>query len=376
MFTGWDKTVSEINVALGNGNNVTVTANYAPKPADITVTVYNGNSETPTTQTLTESKYISITAETVEGMVLAYWTMDDEIVTYNKKCTVLVTRDCTLRAVYSTEATEAIGTATIQTVNYNADAKKLTFVADLTVPDGCKITAMGIVANNAEAGNDPKYGSATFTKDYAKSHGTSIPWTYTWNKTNVSIGDIWYARAYVFYNDTNGTNHEVYGSLITTNAGTNYDYTEKGTAKIIGTSYNADAKKASFVAYLNIPEGGVISKAGLVASSSVNYNPSSNGMLIADNAQYVKAYAKATGTSIPWTYTWNKTNVNSGDIWYARAYLVYTLNGIERTSSTTSPSNTGSPTSLRTWISPRRTARRCSPSMSCPTVPQAFTRSI
>ena len=46
------------------------------------------------------------------------------------------------------------------------------------------------------------------------------------------------------------------------------------------------------------------------------------------------------------------------------------------TSSMTSPSNTGSPTSLRTWISPRRTARRCSPSMSCLMVPRASTRSI
>ena len=78
--------------------------------------------------------------------------------------------------------------------------------------------------------------------------------------------------------------------------------------------------------YLTIPENAVISKAGLVASFSENFDPATQ-VLTSDNAQYVKSSVSAEGQSAPVNYTWNLRGVPTGKTIYARAYLVYTLDG-------------------------------------------------
>ena len=120
------------------------------------------------------------------------------------------------------------------------------------------------------------------------------------------------------------------GEIMEITAGQDYDAAEKGTATIRSATYNAETKKATFNAYLTVPENAVIVKAGLVAAPSTSFNPSTD-VLTDDNATFVKSSAKAEGQSAPVNYTWNKSNINEGDIWYARAYLVYTLNGEEHT---------------------------------------------
>ena len=81
---------------------------------------------------------------------------------------------------------------------------------------------------------------------------------------------------------------------------------------------------------LTVPENAVIVKAGLVASPSTEFNPA-NDVLTSENAQFVKSSSAAVGKCAPVNYNWNKSNVNVGDTWYARAYLVYTLDGAEHT---------------------------------------------
>ena len=79
-----------------------------------------------------------------------------------------------------------------------------------------------------------------------------------------------------------------------------------------------------------MPENSVIVKAGLVAASSANYDPS-EAVLTDKNADFVKSLSTAEGKCAPVNYTWNKSNVNTGDTWYARAYLVYALEGADHT---------------------------------------------
>ena len=160
--------------------------------------------------------------------------------------------------------------------------------------------------------------------------GKSAPVNYTWNKSNVSQGDKWFVRARLIYKDENGSEQVVYGPMITVIAGTDYDYAEKGTATIKDLYYNETTKKATFIAYLTVPENGVIVKAGLVASSTANFDPET-ALLTSSNADYVKSLSAAVGKSAPVNYTWNKGNVESGDEWYARAWLVYDLDGVRHT---------------------------------------------
>lgn len=333
-FTGWDQTAADVNAVLADGQSVTVTAQFAPVKQTSVITVYNGEAETPETVTLEESEIYTVKAAPVEGKNFAYWMLGDTILTYGQTASIFVVSDCTLKAVYSTEVTEAIGTALLKTAVYHADTKKLAMVAYLTVPEGCRINNAGLLAvsesyNGYGPEQDLTFDNAQYIKTSVAAVGKSAPVTYTWTKSSVSIGDTWYARAYVTYEDADGQQHTVYGDRVTVTAGEDYDAAEKGTAKITSSSYDSSTKRAKFVAYTTVPEGAVISKAGLVAaSSSLDAN---NTILTAENAEYVKASTLAVGKSAPVTYTWTKSKVNSGDIWYVRAYLVYTLNGTEHT---------------------------------------------
>ena len=360
-FEKWDQTAEEINSKLRNGENVLVNAVFVPVKTSIEVTIYNGESDTPEVRTLTESSVVTVTAREVENKNFAYWKQDGQILTYTKTASIIAATSCELRAVYTEQQVEAQGTATIKSASYNPETEKLSFVAYLTVPEDAVIDAAGLVsahvdsssespsaASNAvngkakasagkasgtilkgtgnNSGYDPEQElsieNADYVKSLAKAVGKSTPVNYTWTKTAVKPGDIWLTRAYVTYRSGDEIT-TIYGDCLTTSAGEDYDSSEKGTATIKSTSYNPSTKKATFVAYLAVPEGGIITKAGLVASSAGHFDPAAQ-VLTSANADYVKSLALAEGKSTPVNYTWNKTKVNSGDTWYARAWLVYT----------------------------------------------------
>ena len=333
QFDKWSMTADDIKTALADGN-VTVNAVFVPVKKTFTVTVYNGEKETPTETTYEESQWISATAETVEGKNFAYWTLDDNIICRNRKVSCRVSENSILRAVYTAEAVESQGTATLRSANYNVDTKKLTVNAYLTVPENAVIVSAGLVASSSANYNpsaELTANNAQFNKVSSKAVGKSAPVSYTWTKGSVSPQDVWYIRAHVSYKyDGDSETHEIYGELITVTAGCDYDYAEKGTASINATEYDSNSKKARFIAYLTVPENAVISRAGLVASSATAFDPTTT-LLTYENAAYKKISTKAVGASVPVSYTWTKGNVNSGDTWYARAYLVYTLNGVEHT---------------------------------------------
>lgn len=329
-FEKWSMIADEINAALANGN-VTVEAVFTPIKQSFTVTIYNGDSDVPETVECTESTLISRTAQSVEGKTFAYWTLNGTIFSYNRKASYTAIESGELRAVYKTEAVEALGTATLRTGKYDVGNKKLTFNAYLTVPDNCTITSAGLVASPAGSfTGELTWDNATYKKALDSANGKCAPVNYTWNKSSVNPGDVWCVRAHIAYTDENGDPHEVYGDLVTVSAGCDYDYSEKGTATIRTATYNASTQKATFNAYLTVPDDAVIVKAGLVAASGKNFDPNT-AILTSDNADYVKSLAAAVGKCAPVNYTWNKSNVKGGDTWYARAYLVYTLDGVEHT---------------------------------------------
>jgi hypothetical protein len=217
-------------------------------------------------------------------------------------------------------------------ITYNVDAKKLQFVSYLTLPDGAKLIAAGLVAASGSGSYDPDTELTEDNAEYVKKSsatGNVASVSYTWNKTNVKPGDVWYSRAYVKYL-LDGEEKTVYGDRMVTSAGNDYDTDEHGTAVIRSKSYDPSTKKAVFNSYTTVPENGIIVKAGLVASSGQNFDPTKE-VLTAANADFVKLSAKVVGMSTALSYTWSKTKVEPGDTWFVRSYLVYTLNGIEHT---------------------------------------------
>lgn len=312
QFTGWDKTVDEINAELRAGRNVTVNAIFEPIPNSFTVTIQNG--KTNETVDCIKSTVITRVAEKVDGKTFVYWTKDGALFTYNSKISFTADDTCTITAVYIDDNAEAQVTAAINNVNFANG--NLIIKAGMSVPDGMEIISVGIkTADNKQM---------TGAEDNS-TNTTNNPAEFSVTKTNVSVNSTLYAQAYVTYTN-GGTITTTESNVMAITAGQDYDASEKGTATIRFSSYNAETKKATFNAYLTVPENAVIVKAGLVAAPSTDFDPASD-VLTDDNALFVKSLTSAEGKCAPVNYTWNKSNVNVGDTWYARAYLVYTLNG-------------------------------------------------
>ena len=214
-FTGWDKTPEQVNTALAEGVNVTVSAIYVKTSNSFVVTIYNGNSDAPTYVECTESKDIRLIAEAVDGMNFDHWTANDVVVDYNANTWYWATGEVTLRAHYSMDAVTPQATALITSASYNANTRKAVFVAKLVVPDSGTIVKAGLVA--APAGyytEELTADNAQFVKTSANAVGTSAPFVYTWTKTKVNVNDTWCVRAYLVYT-WNGSEYTVYGDLTT-----------------------------------------------------------------------------------------------------------------------------------------------------------------
>ncbi|MCR5165733.1 MAG: hypothetical protein K6C13_00720 [Oscillospiraceae bacterium] len=213
-FDKWDKTPDQINDELKGGGNVAVNAKFAVKQQEMILTVYNGESETPTQTTYTQSQWISVTADDVANKKFGYWIIDgnENNRNYNKTFTYKITSSMTIKAVYSTEEVEALGTAAITSKSYNSSTNKATFVAYLTVPEGAVISRAGLIATNAGPGLTME--NAQYVKVSAPATGTSVPATYTWTKTKVNSGDTWYVRAYVIYTYKYGTEHLIMSDVV------------------------------------------------------------------------------------------------------------------------------------------------------------------
>lgn len=94
----------------------------------------------------------------------------------------------------------------------------------------------------------------------------------------------------------------------------------KGTTEIINM-YKEDGKnELVFVSMSTVPQGCTIKKAGVILTSDPSVGNSGDGF---NDSSAVYAVGDAW-SGLSYRYTLTKSNVNTGDTWYARAYLVYT----------------------------------------------------
>ncbi|MEE3402995.1 MAG: InlB B-repeat-containing protein, partial [Acutalibacteraceae bacterium] len=96
----------------------------------------------------------------------------------------------------------------------------------------------------------------------------------------------------------------------------------KGVAFIEKVTVNAADQKISFVAVCNVPQEYKMVKGGLVATNDAAIGAD----VSAEEGKYtfLKISTKTTENTKNLKYTWTKSNVNAGDTWYVKAYLVYT----------------------------------------------------
>lgn len=212
---GWSLNAVGIQNKIAEGNKlITVTPNYTLNSGKFTITVTDGILNKGGSEAeYAMNELVTVTADEPEGKTFSYWKVKDKeiILGYALVYQFYATQDYSIEAVFDAGET-AKGTATITQVLRDETNRKLSFVAMLTVPEGCKIEFGGILATNSSS-----IAESGLTKDNARYvrgmayDGTAL--RYTWTKGNVSDTSTWYVRPYVVYRDANGVLYEILGNM-------------------------------------------------------------------------------------------------------------------------------------------------------------------
>ena len=215
--TGWSLNVDEIRSKITAGDKlITVKPKYTLNAAEFTITVKDGtlNKENATSANYTMNELVTVTAVVPEGRTFSYWKVSgtNTILGYAPVYQFYATQNYNIEAVFDADET-AKGTATVVQVLRDEMNTKLSFVAMLTVPEGCTIEFGGILATNdsGKAGNLTRE-NADYVRGVAYK-GTTL--RYTWTKGKITDpSEVWYVRPYVVYRDANGVRQEILGAMV------------------------------------------------------------------------------------------------------------------------------------------------------------------
>lgn len=219
-FTGWDKSINDINDLLSQGKNVIVTAVYqrnsSLKHIDVTngsITKINGDYSANISD-VEQLDYVTVSAENSEELIFLYWVDEyGNIVSYDKDYTFYVSTDVSFMAVYGLEVPAKKSIIRISGEIYDMSSGKITFVAERNIIDCKTILEQGIILTN---NNDLDANTFVLDNQYIKkgvSVDKSTKGTYILTKKNVLSTDNWRARAYVIYKTNDGKIKTLYSDL-------------------------------------------------------------------------------------------------------------------------------------------------------------------
>ena len=211
-----DTLANAIALGLETADKVlTIKPLYTLRNNNYTVTVTGGTGG----GTYRQNDLVTVTADAPEAdKKFSHWIDGSgKILGYRESYSFYAEKDIALTAVFvdDAESVEAVGTTAI--INMSADPinKKLTFVSMSTVPEGCTIDKAGVIATSdaavAASGDGFNADTAMFVRGDAWN-GES--YRFTWNKTKVEAGTIWYVRAYLVYTDAQGNQRTIYGEVV------------------------------------------------------------------------------------------------------------------------------------------------------------------
>lgn len=161
-----------------------------------------------------------------------------------------------------------------------------------------------------------------------------VSYVFTWNKTNSTANDIWYVKPFTTFKIGSKT-ITVYGDLTRVQGNTS-EVIVNGSAQVRASksTVKSDTTNAGkFVlatnAYLAVPDGCTMKKAGIIASTTsekvVNKKVSANEAQSTANDLYVRF--KEGNDVAPYSrysFTWKKTNLTENDTYYVKPFVQYT----------------------------------------------------
>ena len=228
-FNGWQYTEAEIQAKLAKGENVVVNGVWEIIETYVSVSVKNGTITQAANmnddgKVLANSAVIVTANAAPSGKKFAYWrTSDGTVKSYDTVYRFYPSGNMTLTAVYVLESATVDYTplVSIDYVDTTTNLTKNSFHISWDVPEeeaGLTYIAAGIVAvNKAYYKEETLVVGSTDTNVYDRRPTTTSNTasnSFVWTKSNVAPGDVWVAKAYVQYKDSNGKLYTIYTDLV------------------------------------------------------------------------------------------------------------------------------------------------------------------
>ena len=167
-----------------------------------------------------------VTAPSIQDYTFAYWMINDQIISYDKKVSVRrgTTDTVTLKAVYSKETVDKKALVEITQMfasrqeSASANTYVLSTIMQYYVPNGSVISKSGFVYGvngNLFGGEDASERLVLGGTDvYDKQSGlATLRGIFTYNLTTTNPERVLYIRGYVIYRDSKGELHTIYSDI-------------------------------------------------------------------------------------------------------------------------------------------------------------------
>ncbi|MBO4921366.1 MAG: InlB B-repeat-containing protein [Lachnospiraceae bacterium] len=220
----YDSSSDTIEAAISRGlsetgKTITIRPVYKLKTITYTVNVTGGTGS----GTYNQNDVVTVTANAPEsGKKFSHWKndADNKILSYSSSYNFYAEKDIDLTAVFidNTSNVEVKGTTEMVNMYMEDDQngkKNLIFVSMSTVPQGCTIKKAGVILTDKQSIGTDENQFNDVNADYVLGDEWSgDAYRYTLTVSDVSSGEIWYARAYLVYTDASGNTHTVYGDIV------------------------------------------------------------------------------------------------------------------------------------------------------------------
>ena len=220
-FTGWSMNADEINASIQNGESVTVTAMFEKNMKYYSVNVtggyvtYTDSDDYNGANSYRELSLIKIKPNYNGTTPFAYWkSSDGSILSYNEELSFYVLNNINIYAVYSDDEIKHQPIIRIINAVPDKDNHKITFAAQREIPSDCTVLSHGIILTSDGTLDENTFIIGADGVLKGTSVKTANSGTYTLYKSNVNVGDTWYARGYVNYKTADGKIKTIYSEIV------------------------------------------------------------------------------------------------------------------------------------------------------------------
>lgn len=220
-FKGWNMTADEINASIQNGESVTVTAMFEKNMKYYSVNVtggyvtYTDSDDYNGANSYRELSLIKIKPNYNGTTPFAYWkSSDGSILSYHAELSFYVLNSMDIFAVYSSDEIKHQPIIRITNAVPDKDGSKITFAAQREIPSDCTVLSHGIILTSDGTIDENTFIIGADGVLKGTSVKTANSGTYTLYKSNVNVGDTWYARGYVNYKTADGKVKTIYSDIV------------------------------------------------------------------------------------------------------------------------------------------------------------------